>query len=358
MPVSPPFHVVQLIPWNGIGGVESAARSCPSGQYGTFQFTKYFLASRSDIFTHDPADVVGAFPSDYDPRNILRALAWLYRSRPDLVIASLWRSYIVLIAYKILRPFANTVCFLHSDRSVHFIDFVSALVSMVISNEIWVDSQQTLQARVLPSLHCKTRVLSFLLCSNQPVTPVIPSPLFLFWGRISREKNLRQAISIVAALKQHFDDVRYLIIGPDRGELPALLRMVHRLGLGANVFFLGPKSFDDIRCLASTASFYLQTSIYEGMAISVIEAMQLGLVPAVTPVGEIPSYCTDGLNSILVNQSSPAALAARLTLLINDPSRYASMRSSAFQAWIHANTYRDDFIARCHSLVSSVCISR
>ncbi len=34
------------------------------------------------------------------------------------------------------------------------------------------------------------------------------------------------------------------------------------------------------------------------MAISVIEAMQAGLVPIVTPVGEITGYCSDGVNSV------------------------------------------------------------
>ena len=46
---------------------------------------------------------------------------------------------------------------------------------------------------------------------------------------------------------------------------------------------------DGIKKLAN-ASFYLQTSKFEGFAMSVVESMMMGLVPVVTPVGEIGRY--------------------------------------------------------------------
>ena len=60
-----------------------------------------------------------------------------------------------------------------------------------------------------------------------------------------------------------------------------------------DVKFLGPKDLDSIIELTEETSFYLQTSKLEGMAMSVIESMQVGLIPLVTNVGEIQYYCFD-----------------------------------------------------------------
>ena len=72
------------------------------------------------------------------------------------------------------------------------------------------------------------------------------------------------------------------------------------------VFFNGtsnnPEILDEllklIRKYAKNASFFIQLSSYEGMAMSVSESMQLGLIPIVTNVGQIKIYCKNLFNSL------------------------------------------------------------
>src|SRR5690606_29152265 len=80
-----------------------------------------------------------------------------------------------------------------------------------------------------------------------------------------------------------------------------------------------------------SCSFFLMTSSAEGMAVSVVEAMQLGLIPIVTPVGEIPRYCAGGENAILVHDDGEAV--AEIISLLERPDKLASMRESARGFW-------------------------
>lgn len=87
------------------------------------------------------------------------------------------------------------------------------------------------------------------------------------------------------------------MIGPDQRERLKIEQIAKQLKLGAVVTFLGPKSQGEIASFASQVSFYLQTSVFEGIAVSVVEAMQIGLVPVVKPVGQIMRYCREGFDA-------------------------------------------------------------
>ncbi len=224
---------------------------------------------------------------------------------------------------------------------------------MTIATEIWADSQATLRSRVPKVWQCKGSVISFVLRRVNPVNRGQPTPLFLFWGRLALHKGLDLALQIIAALKRTVPEVLFQVVGPDQGDQLRLQQLVKQLELETAVTFLGLKNPDEIKILASQASFYLQTSAFEGMAVSVIEAMQYGLVPIVTPVGEIARYCHDNVNSLLVGPDNPLAMAQRIRQLLNDPIRYEQMREQAIHTWCNAPTYRDDVLNHCNNLFSA-----
>lgn len=344
---------IHLIPYDGIGGVEAAARSLPSGTYPGLRLQKCFLARQSASRDQHTGNYVGSYSSENDPRNYLNALLWLHRRRPRLLIASLWRSYAVLLLHKLLHPRCQVVCFLHCAWTVHPVDWFLSAAAMAVAAEIWTDSPTTLKARVPSFLERKGRVISFVLQRLQPVSQVLPAPIFLFWGRLAPQKGLDRALRIIAALKSSCTDVMFLIIGPDRGEQAHLEQVLDRLCLGNSVAFLGPKGQDEIQSIAHRASFYLQPSVFEGMAVSVVEAMQLGLVPIVTAVGEMAYYCQDGKNALLVNPDLPQVSAARIQQLLNTPTHYAELRQQAIRTWTDTPTYKDQLLERCRALLSA-----
>lgn len=338
--------VVHVIPFDGIGGVEVAARSTPDVDVADFSFRKLYLLDVAHPSGDTASEIRNPARQQLDhPRVYWAALRQLVRLQPQLVVASLWRSCAVLVALKLLRPSTRAVTFLHSATDVHLADKLLNRLAMWLSTEIWADSRATLDARVPGRLRHRTRVISFQV-ERQPVPPPRdPAPRFVFWGRLHPQKDVSRAIRLFAMVREQRADAEFLVIGPDGGERAMLERKVDELGLRSAVRFTGGMDRAAIFALARQCSFYLQTSQVEGMAMSVIEAMQLGLVPVVTPAGEIGRYCRDGENAVLVGEDEEAA--GRVLRLIDDAAEYRQLSRSAVESWQAQALYREDVMKAC-----------
>ncbi|MGO4917638.1 glycosyltransferase family 4 protein [Pseudogemmobacter sp. W21_MBD1_M6] len=343
-------RIVHLIPYHEIGGVEIAARSLPTGCHGELEFERNYLV-KAPTSTVEAGEYHGPEVSLNNPRAFWGALLRLYRDPPNLLVASLWRSALVLICLKILRPRTRTVIFLHLAHDVHLVDKLANRAAMSLSDAIWADSSVTLDRRVPRGLHGKGRVVSFLLNQRSLPEQCDPVPEFIFWGRLNAQKGLDRALGLFATLVRQRRDARFTIIGPDGGMEDQLRARVAELGLRDHVVFKGRMRHADIADAASRASFYLQTSRDEGMAMSVVEAMQNGLVPVVTPVGEISNYCDDKDSAIFVHEDD-AAVEAVLALLA-DPDQYRRMSCAAAKYWQEKPLYRDDFLDAARELIGS-----
>jgi glycosyltransferase involved in cell wall biosynthesis len=346
--------VLHLIPYDGIGGVEVAARSLRAGCHEAADppvvFDKLFLARRSAAQT-GPHVWTGPHASEWAPGNYLRAVAEIRRRRPDLVIVSLWRSCIVALLAKLLMPRLRLVAFLHLNETVHLPDRLLNRLVMELATEIWADGDSTLAARLPARLRRKGRVISFLTERLERVTQAPVAPRFVFWGRLHPQKGLDRALDIFAALAATRPEARFTVIGPDMGIRPALEARVQALGLTGRVEFTGPLDRTDIFARAAEHHFYLQPSLSEGMAMSVVEAMQLGLVPVVAPVGEIPRYASDNETALLIGaQETAAATAGRIAALLDAPARAEHMARAAHATWAARPLYRDDVLAACRAL--------
>jgi glycosyltransferase involved in cell wall biosynthesis len=77
------------------------------------------------------------------------------------------------------------------------------------------------------------------------------------------------------------------------------------------------------------------------MAMATVEAMQLGLVPVVTAVGEMAHYVSDGISGIIVDAADPDAGAAKLLPLLTDQARFSAMRQEAIRIWEDAPLYAE-----------------
>lgn len=340
--------VVHLVPYDGIGGVEVAARSLEDGPYDGIEFSKYYLVHKDGetVIARGGSKV---FHSENDPRAYIEAIRSLLELKPDLLIGSLWRSCIVLIIVKLLRRDIKVVTFLHLASDVHWPDKLLNRLAMRLSTEIWADSQTTLDARVPNALRARGRVISFLVERQSEPQFRKPLPRFIFWGRLHPQKDLARALRFFSNFRAQVPDATFHLIGPDGGDRNLLEHEVSRLRLDGCVFFLGPMDRAPIFEFAGECSFYLQTSVDEGMAMSVIEAMQLGLVPVVTPVGEIGRYCRDSVNAILIIDDLDAV--ERVISVFKQEALYQSMARAAVSTWQEHPLYRNDILAACARLI-------
>lgn len=352
----PPDHrrsprIVHLIPTDGVGGVETAARSTAEADTLDCDLNLVFLAGRS--VAQDRRRIIDhPGRSLNNPATFIGGIRTVLGLDPDILVCSLWRSMIVGLAVKVLRPRISLVAFLHCAEGTHFADRLVQWLMLRFADEIWADSATTLEARAGDKAS-QGRVISFVI--DRLPTAAAPDwqgqgASFVSWGRLHRHKGHDRAIALIRLLADRDVDATLSIWGPDDGEGPALAATARQLGVADRVRFEGPL---DRRALAKTAAnhgLFLQLSRTEGMAMSVVEAMQLGLVPVVTPAGEIPRYVRDGDNGIIVDPDDLEAAAARIARLVGKPAELSRMRLSAIAQWRDAETYAVTFCRAAHAL--------
>jgi glycosyltransferase involved in cell wall biosynthesis len=338
--------VIHLLPYDGIGGAEAAARSMAGARFDGLDFHLAFIFPEVRSSTRRGAT--------FNPLALLRSALSIRRAAPDLLVLSLWRSCLVGLIVKLLRPRTRLVVMIHNSVDAHAGDWLFTRLAMAVATAIWADSEASLSLRFHRVPRRQVAILPFLTDHLSPVarhesgTDVAPG--FIFWGRLAAQKNLRRALEIMGAIRATRADAWFTVIGPDGGQLEELRQWTKHAGLAESVAFAGPMSFDGIRSVVPGHSFYLQTSDYEGMAMSVVEAMQLGLVPVVTPVGEIARYCRDGLNGVLATDVD--ATTRRLVDLLSEPARYDTIRDAAIATWAGHPLYRDAFANECRHLLN------
>jgi glycosyltransferase involved in cell wall biosynthesis len=140
-------------------------------------------------------------------------------------------------------------------------------------------------------------------------------------GRLRRVKGLTVLVDAWHALGPG-GAARLTIAGegPLRGELQA---RIEHLALGDGVTLAGEVS--DVPAVLRQADVYVQPSFVEGMPNSVLEAMAAGLPIVATRVSGNEDLVEDGENGLLVPPGDPAALAAAIRRLVDDPALASRM---------------------------------
>lgn len=345
------MKVIHLIPNDGLGGVEQAARSIDPTDRLNIEVAFISGTSLSDkgyIKTLDESSKLNSF------RFYKSGFKYILDQKPDLLVCSLWRTSIIGMAYSVYRrAFSDKklklVIFIHADKFAHIIDKIVTSTGIFLADEVWCDSQASKDG-IFPNnkSSSKVKVISFFTGLSEQVLSNDRKNNFVFWGRLAKQKRLDKAILFFKSINKHVPEAIFYIFGPDRGELDSLQGLVKKLGLENNVLFMGEKVPNHYPEEALSSKFFINTSSHEGMAIAVTEAMQLGLVPIVTPVGEIANYCTDGLNSIYYQDSA----FEKVLSAINDQTVYDSLSSNARTYWNQKVDYSTDFNQNCLRILS------
>jgi glycosyltransferase involved in cell wall biosynthesis len=137
-------------------------------------------------------------------------------------------------------------------------------------------------------------------------------------ARLSPEKDLATLLRAVPQVRCQ-DPSFELEIAGDGPCRPQLEQLAGELALGQHVRFLG--QVRDIPTLLARARLFVLSSQFEGISLTLLEAMASGLAIVATRVGGNPEVVADGVTGLLVPPGSPAALASALLQLWTDDAR-------------------------------------
>ena len=131
-------------------------------------------------------------------------------------------------------------------------------------------------------------------------------------GRFNAQKNHRRLLEAFQILRQRISNVELHLLGD--GELLEEIRdLAEELGISEKVRFLGSQS--NIYPYLHEGDLFLLPSDYEGMPMTIIEAMGTGLPIVATAVGGVPDMLTHG-ESGLLTACDPEAVASACEQLL------------------------------------------
>lgn len=139
---------------------------------------------------------------------------------------------------------------------------------------------------------------------------------FINVGTLYDIKNQSMLINAFRNVYVQFPDTILLLVGD--GILREQLELqVEQLKLGKSVIFLGER--DDIEGILSQADVFCLTSKVEGLPISVLEAMSVGLPIITTPAGGVVDIVENKINGFIVPQGNEEFLSQKMIELIKNP---------------------------------------
>jgi glycosyltransferase involved in cell wall biosynthesis len=138
-------------------------------------------------------------------------------------------------------------------------------------------------------------------------------------GRLRLRKGVDVLLAAMPELRRRHPAARLLIAG-DGEHRASLERAAAALGLGDAVSFLGRADAARVRRLLRGAAALVVPSIYEGMPLVVLEAMEAAVPVVASRVSGIPEVVEDGRTGWLVPPEEPASLAAALAAALDDPA--------------------------------------
>lgn len=136
-------------------------------------------------------------------------------------------------------------------------------------------------------------------------------------------------LQAIADSKNRFPpNLKLCIVGRDPiGFQNQLKTFAQEKGIGENVYFLGERR--DIPAILKMLDIFVFPSLTEGLGISLLEAMYMGLPSIASKTEGILEIVDDNENGVLVPCADHRALAEKIALLSQDKERLSKLGSNA-----------------------------
>jgi len=173
----------------------------------------------------------------------------------------------------------------------------------------------------------------------------------LYVGRLAPLKDHATLLRAVARTRAFHPDVRLWIVGD--GPLESNLQnLTYELGLKECITFFGEQA--DVSPFLLAADLFVSSSITEGLPVSLLEAMSVGLPAVVTDVGGMGEIARLSGAVTLVPSSDPERMAEALSNAVSSKQRLSNMgklASRCYEQYFRPERMLDDYMNLYQGLV-------
>lgn len=138
----------------------------------------------------------------------------------------------------------------------------------------------------------------------------------IFAGRLDPQKGVEYLIRAIPQVVNQFPAVHFFILG--NGTLESKLKdLVNSFGINKQVTFLNMIPLEEMPELYSSADILCLPSMHEGLSLSLLEALSMGLVIVASRTGGISEAITENENGFLFEPKNIDQLVYKLLKALN-----------------------------------------
>jgi glycosyltransferase involved in cell wall biosynthesis len=174
----------------------------------------------------------------------------------------------------------------------------------------------------------------------------------LYVGRLAPLKDHATLLRAVALTRSHHPDVQLWIVGDGPLQL-SLRKLTYELGLKDSVTFFGEQP--DVSPFMLAADLFVSSSVTEGLPVSLLEAMSVGLPAVVTDVGGMGEIARLSAAVTLVPSSDPQGMAAALSDAMarrQELPKLGQLASFCYERYFRPERMLDDYMSLYNRCVS------
>ncbi|MFC1848232.1 glycosyltransferase family 4 protein [Chloroflexota bacterium] len=157
---------------------------------------------------------------------------------------------------------------------------------------------------------------------------IVRGPSILYSGRLDARKGVEDLVPCAAHICSQRPEVRFVIAG-DGPLASKMKRMVSAANLDANFRFVGFLNHRHLLEHYQQASVFVLPSYYEGLPLSLLEAMSCGIPVVATDIDGNSEVIADGETGLLVPPGDPHRLAVAILKFLDDDGFRRQIGASA-----------------------------
>jgi len=218
-------------------------------------------------------------------------------------------------------------------RSAKIIDRLLTLrvLRNAVARFVLTDVETAALADLLGAHSLTIQLPNGITVQESPRTPTQP-PDVLFMARLHPRKHVLDFALAALTLIKEGHDVRFSVVGPDEGDLPALQGFIGLNPLlDGRLHYEGPMAHGDAMPRLRRASMFVLPSVDEPFPMTLLEALAVG-TPAICTTSCGVAKDLQASNAAMVIAPGAEPLVVALRLLIEDPALQLSLSLAGQQA--------------------------